>query len=270
MIPKPPEAVSLEKPLLTPFLFDSLSNPFSLNIVTKPLTSIPAPAAESEEDKKKAAESSQPPSSSVGEPLSSSHGQTGEASGSSVAGGATASNENKPAPALTPAVAADSVGLTVAPHISAERLAAVVRPLSTAISSKGFQNTLSVAAQLSTIPGGRDIISDALRREAEEASRSLASDLDRLLESLPMPSAALDEAEEDSKNKNAGASTGEDNEMQTDGQVQRAPVGAAQTQAQQQQSRIQSPALSALASPSNAQAVLLRSLRALDYIVTGR
>lgn len=160
--------------------------------------------------------------------------------------------------------------MTVAPYIPADRLAAVVRPLSTAISSKGFQHTLSVAAQLATIPGGRDVISDALRREAEEASKSLASDLDRLLDSLPMPSAAIDEEEEDKKNKNAVA---ESNEMQADpqeGQVQRAPTGAAQTQAQQQQSRIQSPALSALASPSNAQAILLRSLRALDYVVTGR
>ena len=111
--------------------------------------------------------------------------------------------------------------------IAAERLASVVRPLRTAISSRGFQHTLAVAAHLARLRGARDVLSDALRREAERASAALVGDLDALVAALPPPDAA-----------EAGA-------------VRAAP-------------------LAKLASPTSAQAQLLRCLRALDYLYMGK
>lgn len=128
------------------------------------------------------------------------------------------------------------------PHIPAERMAAVVRPLSTAISSKGFQHTLAVASNLSSIPGGREVISDALRREAEDAGRALVKDLDALLDSLPPPAKLTDAGEDEDTNIKDAEQTST--------------------------SRIQSPALMTLASPASPQAVMLRSLRALEWIMS--
>ena len=128
--------------------------------------------------------------------------------------------------------------LTRAPHIPPERLAAVVQPLKTSISSRGFQHTLSVFLHLSHIPNARDVISGALERLANAASASLVIDLDTLIESLPLAS--------------------------DDASSAAPPVPAAGT------SRLQSAALTKLASPSSAQAVFLRSLRALEYLYVGR
>ncbi|PKI83767.1 HECT-type E3 ubiquitin transferase [Malassezia vespertilionis] len=76
----------------------------------------------------------------------------------------------------------------VAP-VPAEHLSDIVRPLRTAMSSRGFQNTLSVAAHLARLRGARDVLSDALQQEANAASALLVTDLDVLIQSLP-PAAA--------------------------------------------------------------------------------
>ncbi|WFD03230.1 HECT-type E3 ubiquitin transferase [Malassezia obtusa] len=93
----------------------------------------------------------------------------------------------QPAPADAAGVAvlaAPLAGAEVLP-IAPERLAAVVRPLRTAISSRGFQHTLAVAAHLAHLHGARDVISDALQREANRASAALVGDLGALVASLP-------------------------------------------------------------------------------------
>ena len=83
----------------------------------------------------------------------------------------------------------------------------------------------------------RDVISGALRHEAQKASVMLMGDLDALIASLPPPAQSPEAATQ-------------------------APTPGA--------GRVQSGALSKLASPESAQAVFLRSLRALDYLYVGR
>ena len=128
--------------------------------------------------------------------------------------------------------------LSRAPYIPAERLSFVVRPLTTSISSRGFQQTLSVFVHLSHIPGARDTISNALQHQANAASASLITDLDSLIASLPPASEEPMDANESLVASGSG--------------------------------RVHSPALTKLASPASAQAVFLRSLRALEYLYVGR
>lgn len=123
-------------------------------------------------------------------------------------------------------------------HIPPERLASVVRPLATPISSRGFQATLAVASNLSHIEGAKDVIRDAFMQSATMASQQLMGDLDFLLTALP-PKASTEEHDMADAVKRS-------------------------------RDKLQSPALAALASPASAQAVLLRSLRALDYLLTGK
>lgn len=118
------------------------------------------------------------------------------------------------------------------PEIPPERISAIVKPLGTAISARGFQHTLSIASNLTAVPGGRDVIISSLRQEAEGAGKAMVKDLDSLLDSLPVPLKASEDEE----------STDTD------------------------QGRVQSPALSGLADGANAQAVLLRSLRAIEWL----
>ncbi|UZJ54305.1 hypothetical protein CBS101457_003625 [Exobasidium rhododendri] len=134
-----------------------------------------------------------------------------------------------------------------APHISEERMASVVKPLSISISSKGFQNTLAVASNLSTIEGAQDVITSALQREANMAGKTLISELDDLLESLPAPAPGKEEEDEEEREEN------EKKEEEEDKNVEQ---------------RFSSPALTKLASPSSSQTVILRSLRALEWVLT--
>ncbi|EPQ27339.1 uncharacterized protein PFL1_06891 [Pseudozyma flocculosa PF-1] len=238
----------------------------------------------------------------------SSGANAGPAAGEAASGSATASAPSAAAaaPASTPAGAAAGEGssaataatvpsggeaaldgkgqqdgaLTTPPSIPADRLAAVVKPLATAVSSKGFQHTLAVASHLSTIEGARDVISDALRQQADAASRSLVVDLDKLIETLPEPTPEDDDGEAAA---NAAAADG-GNGQQGQDQGQGAGGDAAMTSISGPTAmdvelaaggngggtKIRSSALTSLASPASAQAILLRCLRALDYIMTGR
>lgn len=192
-----------------------------INGVTKPLDELHGDQNEEHSDQTIQADTS------AGEPAS--QGEQGE------------NRETAPGPsAPTEATAQPEAPqkLTRAPHIPSERLSAVVQPLTTSISSRGFQHTLSVFLHLSHIPNARDVISGALERLANAASSSLITDLDTLIESLPPAS--------------------------DDASSAAPPVPAAGT------SRLQSAALTKLASPSSAQAVFLRSLRALEYLYVGR
>lgn len=179
------------------------------------------------------------------------------------------------------------------PTIPADRLCNLVKPLTTALSSKGFQHTLWIAAHVNCIDGARDTICGALQAQANQASRSLMGDLDALLATLP-EAVAEDEEEElgDKKantnaNANASARGGGDGELTPGGAATAAAAAASagvtqsgivisgptvtdRLSAMSGAQRIESKALATLASPTNAQAVLLRSLRALNYIMTGR
>ncbi|KAK0559826.1 E3 ubiquitin-protein ligase tom1 [Tilletia horrida] len=102
-------------------------------------------------------------------------------------------------------------------------------------------------------------------RSAEMASKSLIVELDRLLESLPV--------------KPSTASAWSSNDMDTSGDQpsSQAAVGAPGSAladgamvAGESEAKLDSPALTAMSSPASAQAVFLRSLRALDYLMTGR
>lgn len=149
----------------------------------------------------------------------------------------------------------------VMPQIAAERMAAVVKPLSTSISSKGFQNTLAVASNLATIDGARDLITTALQDEAKMASKNLLAELDLLLESLPPPPVqdSNDEDQHDDSRRMSQSNHGE-----------QGPI-VQQTQHTSQSAstmHISSPALTQLASPSSSQTVILRSLRALEWVIS--
>ncbi|UTT88591.1 hypothetical protein NDA17_001733 [Ustilago hordei] len=190
--------------------------------------------------------------------------------------------------AASAAAAADG-SLSATPLVPADRLCNIVKPLATAVSSKGFQHTLAVASHLSMIDGARDTICGALQTQANEASKALVTDLDALLSTLPEP-VEEDEEEEAEKKTASGAENGGSSLTETPSVAAAATAAAAAASAGVTQSgivisgptvtdrlsamsgaqRIESKALATLASPANAQAVLLRSLRALDYIMTGR
>ncbi|KAK0523507.1 E3 ubiquitin-protein ligase tom1, partial [Tilletia horrida] len=228
-----------------------------LNTVTKPLVSLQA--------KKNEAQASTPlASGSASAQAASSSSSSSAPAASAPATAPSADTASAPAAAAgEPAVQASDL-LETAPQIASDRLAAVVRPLATPISSKGFQHTLSVASHLASIDGARDTIGGALKTEAEAASRSLIAELDRLLESLPAPKPTPAAAEKDHS------------EMDTDQagsaqqQVLQLQQGGGEAGSVDTERKFDSPALTALASPASAQAVFLRSLRALDYLMTGR
>ena len=239
-----------------------------LNTITKPLSTQPkapipastAPTAVAEQN-----ETAAPPTAETAGP--SPDATPGESSKSKDKADYKTNEEATPVERLNP---------TLPP----ERLSAVVKPLSTAISSKGFQNTLSVAANLAHIDGARDVISESFKESAETASRTLLNDLDALLATLPPPKPKQDDtlmaANEGTSEKSAAqgevdavmfsasavaaAATTRNEPASIDARLlQEISAGKAQT-----------PALASLASPSSAQAVFLRSLRALDYLLTGK
>ncbi|KAE8267144.1 hypothetical protein A4X09_0g5202 [Tilletia walkeri] len=229
-----------------------------LNTVTRPLVSLQSKSPE-------ATTSTAASQAAAARPAGDSTPQASTAATSSAEAASTTADAtaSTSAPAAIAPTAAEPAGqssdlLEVPPQIAADRLAAVVRPLATPISSKGFQHTLSVASHLAAIDGARDTIGTALKTEAEAASKSLILELDRLLESLPVVKAT-------SVPSNAPT------EMDTGGDapsaIQRVNGDASSTETE---SKFDSPALTALASPASAQAVFLRSLRALDYLMTGR
>lgn len=172
------------------------------------------------------------------------------------------------------------------PDIPAERLRNLVKPLATAISSKGFQNTLAIAWHVDLLEDARPTICGALREQANQASRSLVGDLDALLSTLPEPVEEEEEEDPAAADKKAGASSGEGDltpgaaataaaaaasaGVTQSGIVISGPTVTDRLSAMSGAQRIESKALATLASPANAQAVLLRSLRALNYIMTGR
>lgn len=88
-----------------------------------------------------------------------------------------------PARALVP-LGEPHTGVEV-PALPAERLADIVRPLRTSISSRAFQHTLAVAAHLVHLDGALDVISGALQRCVNDASAALIEDLDALIAALP-------------------------------------------------------------------------------------
>lgn len=162
----------------------------------------------------------------------------------------------------------------VAPHLAVDRLSAVVKPLTTAISSRGFQNTLSVASNLAHIDGAREVISDSFKRSAEAASQTLMADLDKLLEALPPPKSKSksEEDEEMQSVEGAASQSGTGTATPIAGGAPAVAGGVDRLRSLDSTSagKAQSPALASLASPSSAQAVFLRSLRALDYLLTGK
>uniref|UniRef100_V5ED17 UBA domain-containing protein n=1 Tax=Kalmanozyma brasiliensis (strain GHG001) TaxID=1365824 RepID=V5ED17_KALBG len=215
------------------------------------------------------------------------------ATDSASANAANASDDTA-ATTLQTEVAAISVkprtdgALNSMPVIPADRLCNVVKPLATSISSKGFQSTLAIALHLGVVQGARETICEALQAQANQASQSLVGDLDALLSTLPEP-VEEDEEEDGGKKTNTGAEGGVGGSGDlTPGAAAQAAAAAASAGVTQSgivisgptvtdrlsamsgAQRIESKALATLASPANAQAVLLRSLRALNYILTGR
>ncbi|CEH14318.1 E3 ubiquitin-protein ligase/Putative upstream regulatory element binding protein [Ceraceosorus bombacis] len=209
-----------------PQLVDSLVA--LLSSVTKPLTNLPQ--AEAKETTKKDDGSAEDATAS-GVPTEAL--STGSAQAQSAPTRIETSSANLGTPAQTSSQpSGDSPPVTVIPVIPAERIAVVVKPLGTAISSRGFQHTLSIASNLTAVPGGRDVIIGSLRQEAEAAGKAMVKDLDELLSSLPvLPKSSDDDDQVDSE-----------------------------------QARVQSPVLSGLADGANSQAVLLRSLRAIEWL----
>ncbi|CBQ69976.1 related to E3 ubiquitin protein ligase TOM1 [Sporisorium reilianum SRZ2] len=217
------------------------------------------------------------PNASTSEQPSS--GAAGAAATSSTTVGGAAPGET-PSAAKSAQPGADERENTI-PDIPAERLRNLVKPLATAISSKGFQNTLAIAWHVDLLEDARATICGALREQANQASRSLVGDLDALLSTLPEP------VEEAGADKKAGGEASGEGDL-TPGAAASASAAAASVGVTQSgivisgptvtdrlsamsgAQRIESKALATLASPANAQAVLLRSLRALNYIMTGR
>ncbi|WFD28324.1 HECT-type E3 ubiquitin transferase [Malassezia nana] len=135
-------------------------------------------------------------------------------------------------------------GVEVA-SIPAERLAALVKPLRTPMSSRAFQHTLAVAANLAHMPGTRDVISEALQQTATRASQTIQADLDDLIASLPPV------------------------EAPTEGPTAEGAQPAAPPPPTGPRTATSLP-LAKLASPTSAQAEFLRCLRALDYLYVGK
>ncbi|PWN48958.1 DUF913-domain-containing protein [Violaceomyces palustris] len=266
--------------LSNPQLVDALIS--LLNVVTKPLTAIAKEAGKKgggeggDEEKAAVTGTSGPVASEetgLGQEAASTSEQQATAGPSATAVPAAVGAAQPAAVAeATESKAVLETTLSVAPHIPNDKLAAVVKPLATAISSKGFQHTLSVASHLSSIEGARDIISDALRQQAETASKTLVGELDKLLETLPLPTIGDDE-ELEGNGGEPKVSRGQASSLALGSAAESGvstPLTSTNAAAPGGSGRIQSAALTSLASPSSAQAVFLRSLRALDYVMTGR
>jgi E3 ubiquitin-protein ligase HUWE1 len=233
-----------------------------LNTVTKP---IPGLAAQAEKDAKAEEEAAATASAKKG----------GEEASVEAPGSSTTTE----APALPTASAdgkapeqdakedkdkdATSPTTTKPPHVAKERLAAVVRPLATAISSKGFQHTLAVASHLASIDSdSRQAVTEALQREATAATAVLSENLDMLLATLP-PKKTVEEEEADEKAAQQQQQQRASGDADVDG-------GQSESQPRVDRKRITSSALPLLASPASAQARLLRSLRAIEWLHGGR
>ncbi|KAL9939308.1 hypothetical protein V8E36_002121 [Tilletia maclaganii] len=245
-----------------------------LNTVTKPLVTLQAKKAEADATAAAAADATASNMASTAAASTSAGDSTPQTATAAPAAPSATAPAPSAAEAASSAAAATggdasvptSESLEAPPQIAADRLAAVVSPLATPISSKGFQHTLSVASHLASIDGARDTIGSALKTEAESASKRLIAELDRLLESLPVKPI-----------QSASAPSGE-SDMDTTADARPANAqptvagGAAGIDAASAdvETKFDSPALTALASPASAQAVFLRSLRALDYLMTGR
>ncbi|PWN22154.1 DUF913-domain-containing protein [Microstroma glucosiphilum] len=233
-----------------------------LNTVTKP---IPGLAAQAEKDKKAEEEAAAAEAAKKGS----------EEAGPEVPGPSTTTE----APAV-PTASVDSKApeqdakedkdkdatalvATKPPQVAKERLAAVVRPLATAISSKGFQHTLAVASHLASIDSdSRQAVTEALQREATAATAVLSENLDMLLATLP-PKKTAEEEEADEKAAQQQQQQRASGDVDVDG-------GQSESQPRVDRKRITSSALPLLASPASAQARLLRSLRAIEWLHGGR
>ncbi len=248
------------------------TNHCRLNIVSKPLTTLgkdgdTASKAKAGGEQATAADAVAPQPTSEAVPSSDAVPPTSDATASAPSATDTTAKEDGAASKEDSKATAAEPDL-VAPRIESDRLSALVKPLTTAISSRGFQNTLAVASHLAHLEGAKDAISASFKMSAEEASRTLIQDLDQLLASLPpAPSAAAAQAAADGAKEMEGvestgaAASGAASAAAAAGDVSLDAVSAG---------KVQSPALATLASPSSAQAILLRSLRALDYLHTGK
>ncbi|CAO1637822.1 unnamed protein product [Parajaminaea phylloscopi] len=159
-------------------------------------------------------------------------------------------------------------------YIPKEKLGYVVRPLATAISSKGFQYTLAIASHLASIDSeARDAVMEALQREAMTATRVLSGDLDSLLATLPPADATTphleDEEHQGTQSHTRPAPGSEGATGRNDASDEPPVVTAVPTRSSRIPTRrVQSSALPVLARPASAQARLLRSLRALEWLCT--
>nr|CDI56030.1 related to E3 ubiquitin protein ligase TOM1 [Melanopsichium pennsylvanicum 4] len=246
----------------------------------KPAPSVTAPASTAEA----ATSTEMVRSNGPGAGPASDGGASAANQATSTAAGASSNTASAGAEATTapkPTEPRTDGNLSSMPVIPVEQLRNVVKPLYMPISSKGFQHTLAIASHLSIIDGAQEAICGALQKQANEAARSLVGDLDALLATLPEPVDTEDEEESgEKKNDESGevspahaaqqqAATVQQGVTQS-GIVISGPTVTDRISTMSGAHRIESKALATLASPQNTQAVLLRCLRALDYVVTGR
>lgn len=156
------------------------------------------------------------------------------------------------------------------PSMAADRLASIVQPLHTPISSRGFQHTLAVASHLSHLPGAHEALSVALQQAAKRASDSLLGDLDALITSLPEP--AIEPGSTEVGEHLVSDATGV---IHTTTQAHAVSESDMNVDERMPESHSESSVslslpLAKLASPSSAQAEFLRCLRALDYLYVGK
>ena len=140
------------------------------------------------------------------------------------------------------------------PGIASERLAAIVRPLQTPMTSRAFQHTLAVASHLSHLPGAHESISAALQNAAQQASYALVSHLEAVIASLP--EVATDAVAND-----------QNSQPKADAQAPSEPMATEPASSPVPSTSLP---LARLASPTSSQAELLRCLRALDYLYMGK
>ena len=140
------------------------------------------------------------------------------------------------------------------PGIASERLAAIVRPLQTPMTSRAFQHTLAVASHLSHLPGAHESISAALQNAAQQASYALVSHLEAVIASLPEVAADAVANDQNSQPK-------------ADAQALSEPMATEPASSPVPSTSLP---LARLASPTSSQAELLRCLRALDYLYMGK
>lgn len=142
------------------------------------------------------------------------------------------------------------------PGIASERLAAIVRPLQTPMTSRAFQHTLAVASHLSHLPGAHETISTALQNAAQRASYALVSNLDAVIASLPEVATDSVTTYNDKNNEALVGTRASAEPMATEPALSHVPSTSLP--------------LARLASPTSSQAELLRCLRALDYLYMGK